>query len=67
MYLEPVKVKVSKGLILRLKQFAYDIVMDNGNKIYDVPESDLTVETFTVEPTLENESSNFALLGGIHA
>lgn len=54
-YLEPVKVKVSKGFNPTLKQFAYDIVMDNGNKIYDVPESDLTVETFTVEPTLENE------------
>ena len=43
-YLEPVKVKVSKGFNTDLKQFAYDVTMDNGNQLFDIPESDLFVE-----------------------
>lgn len=43
-YLEPVKVKTSKGFNPDLKQFAYDVTMDNGNQLFDIPESDLFVE-----------------------
>jgi hypothetical protein len=43
-YLEPVKVKISKGFNPDLKQFAYDVTMDNGNQLFDIPESDLFVE-----------------------
>ena len=42
-YYEPVKVKISKGFNPNLQQFAYDIIMDNGNQIYDVPESELEI------------------------
>ena len=34
-YLEPVKVKISKGFNPDLKQFAYDVTMDNGNQLFD--------------------------------
>lgn len=55
-YYEPVKVKISKGFNPNLKQFAYDIVMDNGNQIYDVPESELAIVESTT--TQEQQANN---------
>ena len=56
-YLEPVKVKISKGFNPDLKQFAYDVTMDNGNQLFDIPESDLFVEK--VNKQQSNEWSHF--------
>lgn len=57
-YFDPVKVALSKGFNPTLKQFAYDIMMDNGNKIYDVPESDLSIYT---EEKKESEQPNVVM------
>lgn len=56
-YLEPVKVKISKGFNNDLKQFAYDVTMDNGNQLFDIPESDLFVEK--IEQDKPKEWSHF--------
>lgn len=42
-YFDPVKITVMKGFNTTIKQFVYDVTMENGNKLYDVPESDLSL------------------------
>lgn len=41
-YFDPGKIALSKGFNPTIKQFAYDVTMENGNKLYDVPESELS-------------------------
>ena len=60
-YLEPVRISVSKGFNTALKQYTYDISMENGNKLYDVPESELVHETVEapIEGTKTVNTSHF--------
>lgn len=57
-YFDPVKIALSKGFNPTLKQFAYDITMDNGNKVFDVPESELSVYN---PEEIEQEQTNVVM------
>lgn len=49
MYFEPVKVKVSKGFNPTFRQYAYDVITEDGKTINDVPEADIVTHKVELE------------------